>query len=293
MSDELKDNLDDKVKEIKKELWIEFERQDRWIGRHINILLVVIALIGGGSIYTYFQIQGFIQREVQRKVTQRMDEELKKENVQKLMMTSAETAVKGRVEEVITKKIDETVKPFATEIKAMTKTAKDDIENVKDFNALVSAAEYGSQKANDKLCEIAKGKSQYKDLALKQLTILQNGLKDKYMSPPVIHYKMSASKNGKGYIPLENLSTKEIFMLMERPETPDQNRESMMSYILNKPVNEILNESIRVLKNSDSIFAVAATCGILREKFGDKAEFGDNKGWIKFCEKELNKSPRK
>ena len=88
-------------------------------------------------------------------------------------------------------------------------------------------------------------------------------------------------------IPMNSLTASQLFELLARPSSSVLMRQSLMSYIIARPRQDMLHACIITLEESDSLPAAAAACGILQRLLGKRAEFLDFGAWRKACQSEI------
>lgn len=197
--DEYKEYLEEKTKEIKKDLWLEYERQEKWIGRHLKILLTVLVFSIGGSLYSYFQIQDYIQKQVQertnkavedeiikarQRISERINSEFETPRIQTLIEESAKKYTEERVKKYITKKVDNAVTPFSNQMKEIIKDANNQSIEMFTYNLThlgVRGTDYFNEleKLKGKIKETIEDKARRKKLIKSVIEAQSDVLKEK------------------------------------------------------------------------------------------------------------------
>lgn len=88
-------------------------------------------------------------------------------------------------------------------------------------------------------------------------------------------------------VSLKSLTAVQLFDLLARPSSSELMRQSLMTYILEKPKAEVLCACDTVLQKFDSLPACAAACGVLARVLGNRADFLDFKAWREVCQSEI------
>jgi hypothetical protein len=223
---------------------------------------------------------------IKNMISEKLNSEFKSEHIQLLIEDKAKEHTKNRVENYISLKVNETITPFSSEIKKIIADANDQFNKFKEIIDLDDRARFGSRKAYNSLCKLENDNSTYEDIVDRRIVVINRNLSI-YQHLPLMPGRLTYNQDGKD-IDAEMMSTKELFDGLEDVKISDEIRNQVMSYIVRKPKIEVYTEALRVLKNSDSLFASAATCGILYKLLGEKAEFLDFDMWTKICEQEIS-----
>lgn len=297
--------INDKSKEIKKDLREDFDRDvEKYkrdlrssIHKYITIIVIILGILGltsiGGIIssvkWLNKKTSDILTTEVNRinqQISDRLDQEFESERIKSLIEEKAKYYTENRAETLISGKVDSTFKQFENEIKTIVANANTQLEGLREIIELDDAAKFGSLISYKKLSKLASSKKKYSQMAFRRIVVINRDL-DIYRQPPSMYQGLALEKNGKS-TSAEELSTAELFKELEDPRLPNNIRHTLMVYIINKPEKEICTEAVKLLKNSDSLPASAATCGILDSKFKSKAQFLDFVAWKKFCENYIN-----
>jgi len=107
-----------------------------------------------------------------------------------------------------------------------------------------------------------------------------------YRDIPAVRTGLKYEKAGRE-TQMDSLTASQLFELLVRPSSSVLMRQSLMRYIIGRPRQETLLACITTLDESDSLPAVAATCGILQRLLGKRAEFLDFAGWCEMCRSEI------
>jgi hypothetical protein len=154
---------------------------------------------------------------------------------------------------------------------------------------LAASAMKGSKQAFEGLQEIASG-SQADLRRLAQSWVESVVSKFSLYSSPAPAGEGSPGTHGMSVVVggrekwVEQTSTADLFEPLASPDQPDTEIRRFMAYLVKRPKSELVAPALRVLKESDSLRKVAATCGVLRAVFGKEAEFLDIAGWKRFLE---------
>jgi hypothetical protein len=150
---------------------------------------------------------------------------------------------------------------------------------------LEDAARYGSLTAFVNLRQMASQEDQIGIMAKRRIAAIIRDLSI-YRSVPGLREKLAITKDGET-VNIDELPTSKLFVLLENPTIPKEYIRSLMADIIQRPKQEICKEAKRIFETSDSLTACAATCGILSNVLGNKAEFLAFSDWAKICDAEL------
>ncbi len=222
-------------------------------------------------------------------VRKKLDEEFEDAKIQGLIEETAQDYTEGRVEHYISEKVEERISPFSREMKQLVIDYETDLIQLKKLTELEQKARFGSRDAYNELCEY---EAETPDTDLRTtasicIDILQRELSI-YRHMPSGIFGSDLMQDGKDISP-QSRTTKELFDILEAPNIRDATRHALMHHIAKRPKDEVIPEALKILRDSDSLPACAATCGILSSMLGEKAGFMEFGEWIKVCEEQLGK----
>lgn len=251
-----------------------------WIG-----LLSLVFGVGLLQIY-----QSAIQR-IKILITERVSKEFEqpmiRETVQSVASRNAEQILLQEIRPEVDKFKNEIQKPI-DETKQLAASAQKQFDDLTALIEIEDEAHFGSRKAYLELNRISSGSDQLAGMAKRRALSVTKELLI-YRSVPGAYFGLSSTRNGQS-VPIDQFSVTELFRILESPSLPKEHIPPLMACIANKPKNEVLQEAKRVLQDSDSLLACAATCGILTKILGDKADFLAFDDWIRVCVEEMQKS---
>ncbi len=217
-------------------------------------------------------------------VSQRLDQEFETKRIRTLIEDKARQYTETRAREFIAEKVERTITPLTDSLKIAIEQASTEVQHLRYFVSVEGQARFGSFAAYQELLKIAAGHTANAEIAKRQVVLIERDM-TLYKTPPGFFEFLVKRQEGKE-IPIDKVPTAELFKEMEDPLMTDRIRHTLMAYIVARPKQEIASEASKLLTASDSLPAVAATCGILAKVFGDKARFLDRRGWLEVLQRE-------
>ena len=137
----------------------------------------------------------------------------------------------------------------------------------------------GSFSSYKKLQQLARPHTELGQRAQERIKLIQRELAY-YEQPPgiVLALELSATVQGTK-VRLNTLPTPNLFKLLQDETITNNTRFSLMNDICTKPLNELDQGALKLLKNSQYLPALAATTSILRRLHGKAVPFLDIVGW--------------
>lgn len=160
-----------------------------------------------------------------------------------------------------------------------------DQQKLHDLLFTVERAEYGSARAYAELRQIAQETTERAEIAARRVVAIERELSLYRRAPRVLIGGITITSRGKTGSSGE-FSTAELFEVLRDEAARDSLRHRLMADIRGRPKPEIASAALAILGSSDYLPTLAATCGIVREVFGERARFMDVEGWKRFLSKE-------
>lgn len=160
--------------------------------------------------------------------------------------------------------------------------AEKTLQSFKTVTELSEEAIAGSLLAFDQLRDFEQSRSDLGERAHARVQYIAHELA--YYDQPaglVLALELSATVNGKKTRLME-YPTKDLFDYLETVDITSVTRFSVMNDIAKKPLTEVNEQALILLRNSQYLPAVAATTGILRRLHNNARPFLDVKGWISY-----------
>lgn len=181
---------------------------------------------------------------------------------------------------------DEPVDAATGQSEALPEESGQGCDALFDFFDTVDRARFGEYDSYLKLGEVAGSDSVFSEFARRNITSLNAYLLSDYIELPTI-LSITGVVSDKRTVNFEKAPARDLFDIVNMVDIPHETRRFSARFITEKPQKEILEGAHKTLGESNSLYALAAICGILKEKFGRKADFMDLDGWKTYCEQRL------
>lgn len=271
------DQLNQLAKDVKKDIW-----------RSIFFWLGVLSLIFGYGLWqTYTSATKFMEKLLIERISQEFEQPRISATVQEVAATEGKRLLQEQIKPEVAKFKKET-EASVTETKQLIQSAQTNLNDLTNMIELEDAARYGSRKAFSRLVQLGESSDSLGTMAKRRALIIQRELLILRSVPEAYMGIAMTTPDGKKQ-DANKLSTSELFLWLESLNMPKEYIPSLMADIAAKPKKEVSLEAKQILQSSDSLWACAATCGILKKVLGDKAPFLAFEDWIKVCEEELSK----
>lgn len=275
--------------------------------RFFAVAITVVTILVGGDIWTVRdtlrrlekQAQDAVNREVEGvrarasatlasevqsvrlAVSDRLNREFETPRLRALVEEKAKEYAERQARQYLTQKVDQSLQPVNEK---MNRSATE-IENLRNLLFAAEQAMDGDLRAYLQLVAVAREQSERGRIAAGKLTAILRDL-SQYRQPPGFYENLALTlPNGK-QVPLNEISTGELFRMLQDPTLDVNRRRAMMAYIVNKPKPEVVSSSIQVLNTSQYLPTIAATCGILGAVFNNQSQFLNVQWWLDFLKKQ-------
>lgn len=245
---------------------------------------VVISLVFGvGLNWVYSAASDSTEKLIQKQIA----EEFEKPEIKEIISNTSVSIAEQQIDEAIApniEKAEQDIQSILERTQKLARETQEQLDLVERIILLEDAARFGSRKAYVSLRNIASTQGAFAEMAKRRTAVIENSLLSyRYVQPR--QFGLTILQNNER-IDLNSLSTTELFEGLLSPSLPKEHIPAIMSYIVEKPKSEICRSAGELLKQSDSLVACAATCGILIRVLGEKAPFLDFEKWLKICENE-------
>jgi esterase/lipase len=295
----------------------EIEKQNIKTNKVLNRYRNIVVLIVGGSIIGWVGLIFSMNKKVQKalenevgKITiliqNRLNYEFSTPIITKLVEDKAQEYTEKNAKDYIEGQVTNKIKPYENAVQEKLNTAddrlkqaqgiikqsEDQLRNINeqvDIFTLQSDALSGDRKAFDKLLSSRfHSKQNLKTAENIFKTIIRSYAI--YQEIPSMYQDVYFTTPSGKTIEIKNLTAFEIYKYAETPFVPVEHRRVMMLYISQKPKKDILESSLNILRNSESLDACAVACGVLKNTLKrNDVNFMDFDGWIKAINEELKK----
>jgi hypothetical protein len=170
-------------------------------------------------------------------------------------------------------------------VSSEAKRRLDSLDRLQQTIVIGERAQSGSFSAFLALKNLAREPSPVGELAGRRVSFIRD-LMSPYRGVPSIWIggtPIIRHENGPP-VKTSDLTAYQLFGLLLDPGATENVRLYLMRTVSAKPESEIAHAALVFLRHSDSLPAVAATCGVLTTKFGQKADFLDRDKWITFLQ---------
>ena len=276
----------------------EIERIDSWHKKIIYLasaIIVIVGVVGYGSLREFLQaVEANCKEDALKKVEIMVNDQFKEPRIREILESVASTHAGEIIQEQIEPEVVRSKALISSEtavFQAQVQSALDDFDNFSDLITITDTAQTGDRRAYDELMRLARENSKIGHHARRRVTVVRNALSI-YNSLPLVvgdvtFYDGPSSDPNTKEIPFESASTTKAFDLLGSPDIDAHTRREMMFFITDRPIAEIYREAARTLRESDSLYACAAVCGILSFSVGPRAEFLELDRWAEICDEQL------
>lgn len=281
---------------------------DGRITRWVRIAAAAFSILMGGDIWAWYSFKARIEdasrREIEQirrevhleatktleselarirtQVSSRIDREFQTTRIRDLVDQKAREYTERQAGQRIAQAVGESVKPYV----ASASKSAEDLNALRTILFVGERASDGSVPDYVRLTELGRQQTEVGQIARTKIAAINRNL-SLFNSPPGAYIGLSFTDTNGKTTEVGQLSTAAIFDLIAAPSTLNEYRHTMMAYAKGKPKAEVAKEALRILSKSQHLPALAATCGILRAIYGDRAAQLDVARWLAFLQSEI------
>lgn len=263
--------------------------------RYYKIALFILGILGVTSVGGLYFVLDLASRKanqalnqkvevIQESINKRLDEEFKTKRISSLIEQTAKKYTEGEVQRYISERVDTAITPVQKVLNGRLVEYDKQltyINKLVEIYELESLARNGSRSGFEKLRSYSARGDRLGISASSRISTIKK-IYEVLRNPQFVMIgNVNALKNGKP-IPFEELKTIDMILLLNDKNASLDQVHKMITFIWNKPKNEIKPYLLRLLEESDNLAASVAACAILSHAFGQKADIFEFEKWIKY-----------